>query len=737
MNILDNLNEKQKEAVLTTEGPLLILAGAGSGKTRTIIHRIAYIMTQGLARPWEILALTFTNKAAGEMRDRIDSMGIERTSDIWMGTFHSICARILRMEGYNLGYSPNFSIYDEDDSKRLIKACMKELDLNERQFSSSRFRYLISTLKNSMVSAEEFAETYSDYMDTYEGRITSSVYSMYQDELKKSNSMDFDDLLVNINILFDEHPDVLSRYQNRFRYVLVDEYQDTNMVQYQIVSKISKKHRNLCVCGDDDQSIYEWRGASIRNILEFNLDFEDATVIKLEQNYRCTKNILNAANEVIDNNENRMGKTLFTQNETGDLIHYSLTEDDISEAAGIAREIYRLCEYHGKKYSDMAVLYRQNSQSRVLEESLIRRRIPYQIVAGTKFYDRMEIRDILAYLRLLVNEKDDGAFRRIINVPKRGIGPATVERLADYADLKGRSMFETAMDIESCPIFKGAVKNRLTEFKDVMTSIKDFKENARLTEIVSFVISETGYDQMLRDGKVENSQSRLDNLDELINAAGDFEENVDDSLEAFLENASLVAGVDNYDETSEKVLLMTLHNAKGLEFDTVFIPGMEENLFPSFQSRDSTEKLEEERRLCYVGITRAMNSLYLSGAERRRVFGRYEFREPSRFIEEIPESLMDGKDVLDRKEEEKNITRKYIDSLYNPYERKKSFSSQSRDYSLNEEYQAGDRVSHKIFGEGTVISADKMKDDYKLTVAFPGQGIKKIIAGIAGVEKIK
>ena len=610
MDLLSMLNDKQQKAVTCVNGPLLILAGAGSGKTRTIIHRIAYIIENGYAKPWEILALTFTNKAAGEMRERIDSMGIPFTSDIWMGTFHSICARILRMEGDNLGFTSNFSIYDDDDTKRLLKTILKELDISDKEFPVESVKAQISLLKNDLETSDDYMDEHGDFDEGYTEARMAQIYSEYQKRLLSANAMDFDDLLLNTNILFAKCPEVLNKYRNRFKYILVDEYQDTNISQYAIISKMAEGHRNICVCGDDDQSIYGWRGASIRNILEFEDDFEDAKIIRLEQNYRCTKNILNAANGVIEHNKKRMGKTLFTDNEEGEIIKYLHANSDLEESSIIAREIFCLNEYHDIPYSDIAILYRTNAQSRVLEEGLMRRNIPYQIVAGTKFYDRMEIKDILAYLKLLVNPKDDIAFIRVINTPKRGIGPASIEKIRDYAFMKGISMYEVIKDIETCPLFKGSVKEKLTLFKDTMEELERIAKENSLMDIVINTIHLSGYEQMLKEGKVENAQNRLENLDELVNAAGDFENNEEDgSLEAFLENAALVAGVDSYDENSSKVLLMTLHNAKGLEFNIVFMPGMEENLFPTYRAVNEESEMEEERRLCYVGITRARKKL--------------------------------------------------------------------------------------------------------------------------------
>ena len=502
---------------------------------------------------------------------------------------------------------------------------------------------------------------------------------------------------------------------------------------------MAEGHRNICVCGDDDQSIYGWRGASIRNILEFEDDFEDAKIIRLEQNYRCTKNILNAANGVIEHNKKRMGKTLFTDNEEGEIIKYLHANSDLEESSIIAREIFCLNEYHDIPYSDIAILYRTNAQSRILEEGLMRRNIPYQIVAGTKFYDRMEIKDILAYLKLLVNPKDDIAFIRVINTPKRGIGPASIEKIRDYAFMKGISMYEVIKDIETCPLFKGSVKEKLTLFKDTMEELERIAKENSLMDIVINTIHLSGYEQMLKEGKVENAQNRLENLDELVNAAGDFENNEEDgSLEAFLENAALVAGVDSYDENSSKVLLMTLHNAKGLEFNIVFMPGMEENLFPTYRAVNEESEMEEERRLCYVGITRARKKLYMSSAETRRVYGRNEMRNPSRFLLEVPDELIEGISAIKESNKEKEIINNNVKKMYDPYANtiRQTQNLFKQNNTFDEKLSPGDKIDHNAWGEGTVVSIEGSGDDMKITAAFPGTGIKKFMASVAKFKKI-
>ena len=733
MDLLKNLNDKQREAAENINGPLLILAGAGSGKTRTIIHRIANIIEQGYARPGEILALTFTNKAAGEMKERIERFGFDYIEDMWMGTFHSICARILRFTAHRLGdhFNSTFSIYDEDDSKKLINECIKELDLSERDYSTSMVKDIISSAKSKLMESEEFFE---EYEGDFKLAKVGMIYKLYQERLEKNNAMDFDDLLLNVVKIFHNCDDVLEKFQERFKYILVDEYQDTNYCQYIIVSLIAKKHRNICVCGDDDQSIYGWRGADIRNILEFKDDFPDAKVIKLEQNYRCTKNILDAANHVISHNQNRTGKYLWTQNATGDKVTYLSAGSDLDESAIIAREIMRL-HYDGVEYDDIAVLYRVNAQSRTLEEGLMRRGIPYQIIAGTKFYDRMEVKDILAYLKLLVNPQDDIALNRIINMPKRGIGSATVEKLREYTYIKNISMMEAVDNIEKVSILKQSQKDKILVFKGIMDEIRELSKIYSLTDMIKAVMSISGYDDLIREGKIENAGSRKENLEELVNAASDFERSSEDaSIKAFLENAALVAGVDMYEEDNRRVLLMTLHNAKGLEFKIVFMPGMEEGLFP-IGSIDEEDEIEEERRLCYVGITRAREKLYVCSAKSRRVYGETKRRKNSRFLEEIPLTLIENGELI----YEKRIdTEKANTFSYDPYKKLKSRTKvvKGKSDSSNTSLSPGDKINHAQWGNGTVVGVDGNGDDAVVTAAFPGLGIKKFVAGVASFKKI-
>ena len=721
MDYLDKLNDKQYEAVHCIQGPLLILAGAGSGKTKTIISRIVHIIESTQTPPYQILALTFTNKAAAEMRNRINSFGIRNTEQMWMGTFHSICARILRTHASALGFTSNFSIYDEADKKNIITKCVEELGLGGKISDPQVFISIISNAKNNADSAEAYALKYAECGDfIYEK--ASLVYTRYQESLRESNSMDFDDLLLNVLILFNREQEILEHYQNRFKYILVDEYQDTNPLQYEIVSRVAEKYKNICVCGDDDQSIYGWRGADIRNILEFEEDFPNAKVIKLEQNYRSTSTILNAANKVIEQNTNRKGKNLWTEASEGDKIKIIAASKDIEEADMIAREIQKLHNM-STSYSDIAVLYRINSQSRMLEEGLIRRSIPYQIVGSTRFYERQEIKDILSYLKLTTNRFDKIAFARAVISPKRGLGPAALDKLVDYSEFKGYDIVTAALNAEDIPNFSVMQKGKMSAFAQIVDTVGTIAKEDSLSDAIKYVITESGYAEALKNSRDERKESRLQNLDELVNAAYDFENTSDDaSLEAFLENAALIAGVDTMSEDGSQVLLMTMHNSKGLEFNTVFLPGFEEGIFPSSRSIGEQEQMEEERRLCYVGITRAREKLYISHAQYRRVFGRGEYKEPSRFLTEIPDEYKELSENLQAKvktEFEKTNTKPRNISIPTFVEKEKSDKP-------SEVLGTGDKILHPNWGEGTVVSAEQVGTDVIVTAAFAGLGVKKL-----------
>ena len=727
MNLLEGLNEMQQKAVLQTEGPLLILAGAGSGKTRTIIHRIAYILQQGYAQPYQILALTFTNKAAGEMRERIAAFGIPYINEMWMGTFHSICARIVRLHPAAIGFERNFTIYDEADSKSLVAKCMDELNLGEQSISAAVVRDVISKAKDKVITPRQFL---IQYEGEFRYEMIGRVYELYQQKLKENNAMDFDDLLFHTITLFQSNPDVLRHYQNRFRYILVDEYQDTNKLQYEITSMIAAGYQNICVCGDDDQSIYGWRGADIRNILEFEKDYPQAQVVRLEQNYRSTSVILNAANAVIEHNLNRKGKNLWTSREGGEKIRLILTMRDLEEADILAREIQTL-KNSGRKYGEIAVLYRINAQSRILEEGLLRRGIPYQIVGGTRFYDRLEVKDVLSYLRLSVNPRDSVSFARAIAAPKRGIGAASIEKIAEYAAFKGISLLDAACQAQEIPGLSAGAKTKLGDFGNFVASLKEESDQFSLSSAVKKAVLESGYIEMLKGGKLENKENRVDNLHELIHAAEDFEQTSEDtSLEAFLENAALIAGADTLDDRDGSVRLMTIHNAKGLEFNIVFLPGLEEGLFPLPKAAENPVELEEERRLCYVAITRAKEKLYISYSQYRKMYGAGEYRRPSRFIQEIPDEYTEMDTNVYQ-----SVPVKEAPKAASPFA-PKMFVETKKDPSLDASFCAGDKIRHPAWGEGVVVSTKDSGDDLIITAAFAGLGVKTFISGYAKVTKL-
>ena len=737
MDFLDELNPMQRKAAETTEGPLLILAGAGSGKTRTVIYRIAHLLSHCGVRPYQILALTFTNKAAGEMRSRIEKFDIPYTSDMWMGTFHSICARILRIHAADAGYKPSFTIYDETDSKAVAKQCLSDSGISEKMIDPDRLRGLISMAKNNAVGPEEFLE---EYAEVYRARDIARLYGAYQQKLMDNNAMDFDDLLFNTYRLFLSVPEVLEYYQERFRYILVDEYQDTNRLQYEIIALIAQKYRNICVCGDDDQSIYGWRGADIRNILEFEEDFPNASVVRLEQNYRSTSNILDAANALISHNKGRKGKNLWTEAGAGEKIHILESGRDLDEAQRVVYEINRRVS-DGLRYSDIAVLYRTNAQSRVIEEGLIRAEIPYQIVRGTRFYDRLEVKDIMAYLRVAENPYDEVSFIRSTGAPKRGIGPSTVEKLRDYASFRGISLLEAASQAPEIPGLGGAAVKKLAEYCSLIERVRSTAEESGLAEGVKELISASGYMDYLRASHPDDSEGRVENLNELVNAASDFEQTSEDSsIRAFLENAALIAGIDSVDDDEGQVLLMSIHNSKGLEFRCVFVVGVEEGLFPLSKAAEDQASLEEERRLCYVAMTRAMSFLYMSFVNQRRQYGMTRPAFPSRFLGEIPSELTDAEEAeVSRRERsffnDAVFARPQTRTVPQRYEAKpaakKEMPVKEGDYSI------ADRIEHPVFGTGTVIDITRSGEKILLTLAFAGLGIKKIDPSKVELKKVK
>lgn len=747
MGIYDKLNEQQREAVLHTEGPLLILAGAGSGKTRVLTHRIAYLIEEKHVNPWNILAITFTNKAAGEMRERVDRLVGVGSESVWVSTFHSACVRILRRHIGLLGYDTNFTIYDSDDQKTLMKDVCRLLKIDTKMFKERMFLGAVSHAKEELVTPQEFRlEAEGDFAR----QKIADVYEEYEKQLRANNALDFDDLLVKTVQLFQTQADVLDHYQERFRYIMVDEYQDTNTVQFELVRILSSKYRNLCVVGDDDQSIYKFRGANIRNILNFEQFFEDARVIKLEQNYRSTGNILNAANAVISNNIGRKDKTLWTANGEGGKIEFRQFDTGYDEAEYIVDDIRKSVKEEECTYNDHAILYRTNAQSRMFEEKFVTANIPYKIVGGVNFYARREIKDLLSYLKTVDNGKDDLAVRRIVNVPKRGIGLTSINRIQEYAAAKEISFYEALMGADLIPgIGRGLAK--LTSF---VALIEHFKVDARemsVSELMKEIIEETGYIESLESEDAEDAEARIENIDELISKIVAFEEMCEETgtpatLGGFLEEVALVADIDSLDENSDYVVLMTLHSAKGLEFPHVYLAGLEDGLFPSYMTitSEDPEDVEEERRLCYVGITRAEKKLTLTCARRRMVRGETQYNRMSRFLNEIPTELVSTGAAFEKEPEEshrqmqkRNIytqaKQAFQTKVYAAAKPAKQFGAPS---SHNLNYEVGDRVRHVKFGEGTVTGIIEGGRDYEVTVDFDGPGTKKMFAAFAKLQKV-
>ncbi len=795
MELLNGLNKEQKEAVLHNEGPLLILAGAGSGKTRVLTHRIAHLIKEQGVYPSSILAITFTNKAAREMRERIDSLIGDLSNDMWVGTFHSICIRILRRDIEKLGYDRSFVIYDTTDQQVVIKECIKELNLNDKNFPPKSVLETIGKQKDELIDAEHFEKLYAS--DFRMGKI-AKAYKLYEKKLKNNNALDFDDIIMNTIKLFKQCPEVLEYYQRRFRYILVDEYQDTNTAQYTLVRQLSEAHKNLCVVGDDDQSIYGWRGANIRNILDFEKDFKKCKTIKLEQNYRSTQNILDAANFVISNNTGRKCKSLWTENKGGSKIVVCENDNEHEEAMYTAREIQRLINDENRKFKDFAVLYRINAQSRVIEEMFMREGLPYKIVGGQKFYDRKEIKDIIAYLRLIQNPADNVSLKRIINVPKKGIGDTTVEHAENVAIEKGLSIFSIIADAYEYPVLSRAAQ-KLEAFSKMIMKLRTMKESYSISKLLDMVISDTG---VLREYEAEDTveaQSRVENIKELKSVALEFEkQNEENSLEEFLANISLVSDLDNLEEEQDYVVLMTMHSAKGLEFPVVFIPGMEEGVFPGYRAiTEGPEQLEEERRLCYVGITRAREKLYLSNARFRTLFGNSSYNRPSRFLSEIPDNLIEypfkpsrnsferettawnktpasnsqqtwGKTVTSSNTQTYGFTQ--TAATVQPSDKNKSATGGSLKELLNSNlvtrgfggsstptgsssngagkpssksetatsgFSIGNKVEHKKFGKGTISKVTLDNGEEILEVQFEGVGMRRLMASMANLKRLE
>lgn len=750
MAIYDTLNEPQKEAVFYTEGPLLILAGAGSGKTRVLTHRIAYLIEEKGVNPWNILAITFTNKAAGEMRQRVDRLVGTGAESIWVSTFHSMCVRILRRYIDRLGYDNRFTIYDTDDQKTLMKEVCRKVDIDTKRFKERMLLSVISSAKNEMILPEEFELNAGG--DFAQMKI-AKVYKEYEAQLRANNALDFDDLLVKTVQLLTTQPDVRENYQERFRYIMIDEYQDTNTVQFKLVSLLAGKYRNLCVVGDDDQSIYKFRGANIRNILDFEKEFADAKVIKLEQNYRSSGNILNVANSVIRNNKGRKEKTLWTDNGSGEKICLRRFDTAYDEAQFIAQDIKEEVQ-QGANYSNHAVLYRTNAQSRLLEEKFVAMNIPYKIVGGINFYSRKEIKDILAYLKTIDNGKDDLAARRIINVPKRGIGLTTINRIQESAAARGIGFYDALLAPDLIPGIGRSI-SKLDSFAALIEYFKSRAEEAGVTDLLTEVIEKTGYAESLEADDPEEMEARVQNIDELVSKAAAYEESCCDrdekpTLSGFLEEVALVADIDSIEEERDYVILMTLHSAKGLEFPHVYLAGMEEGLFPSYLSvsGEDPEELEEERRLCYVGVTRAEEKLTLTCANMRMVRGERQYNRMSRFIQEMPDELLDtGKkekhfSQIGASQEKQVYLSEQGGYGKKAYSQKPVFAAIQKGSGLMAKkseglsYGVGDRVRHVKFGDGTVEEIKEGGRDYEVTVQFDTAGVRKMFALFAKLTKI-
>ena len=736
-NMLDNLNERQKEAVLTTEGPVLVLAGAGSGKTTVLVNRIAYMISEKHIRPWNILAITFTNKAAREMKDRIERLLGDTAKDMWIGTFHSVCVRILRSCIDLLGYSRDFVIYDTADTKTVMKECLRELDIDEKSFPVRNVLSIISNAKNDLMDAATFENVYkSDYRMS----IIAKIYYRYQTKLRKNNAVDFDDIILNTVKILSENPDVLSKYQDKFQYILVDEYQDTNNSQYLLINLLAQANRNLCVVGDDDQSIYKFRGANIGNILNFEDDYSDVQKITLDQNYRSTQNILDAANSVISNNKGRMGKSLWTSNGDGNKVFVYTGTNEYDEARYIARQIKKHFDEQGS-FSDCAILYRTNAQSRVIEEMLMRESVPYKVLSGLRFYDRKEIKDIIAYLRVVYNPNDDVSLARIINEPKRKIGNATLEKARNIAREKETSLYDVISHADDYPEFKTAIK-KLLSFSEIIQSLIKLKDTVTIEDLTGRILNDTGYMPALVMEDTTESKTRIENLGEFISVITEFEKNEEtgNTLGEFLENISLVSDIDGYDENEDSAVLMTIHSAKGLEFPIVFLSGLEEGLFPGMRSMESDDDIEEERRLCYVAITRAKEQLYITKTISRTIHGKTMPTTASRFFREIPVEYLEDKTTLQPKvakvmqdlgvrnaaapKKEVYMTKGFGSSVK---------SSGSTDYS---KFKAGDTIEHRTFGRGEILKATPCGNDCILEIQFESIGFKRLMAAFAKVKKI-
>ncbi|MFS9449466.1 DNA helicase PcrA [Streptococcus cristatus] len=757
--LLNGMNDRQAEAVQTTEGPLLIMAGAGSGKTRVLTHRIAYLIDEKMVNPWNILAITFTNKAAREMKERAAALN-PATQDCLIATFHSMCVRILRREADHIGYNRNFTIVDPGEQRTLMKRILKNLNLDPKKWNERAILGTISNAKNDLIDEVAYANMAGDMYT----EIVAKCYTAYQKELRQSEAMDFDDLIMLTLRLFDQNSDVLTYYQQRYQYIHVDEYQDTNHAQYQLVKLLASRFKNICVVGDADQSIYGWRGADMQNILDFEKDYPEAKVVLLEENYRSTKTILQAANEVIRNNRNRRPKNLWTQNEDGEEIVYYRANDEQDEALFVARTIDQLSR-EGYSHRDFAVLYRTNAQSRTVEEALLKANIPYTMVGGTKFYSRKEIRDVISYLNLIANPSDNISYERVVNEPKRGVGPGTVEKIRDFASSQEISLLDASANIMLSPV-KGKAAQAVYEFANLIIDLRDRLDDYSVTELVELVLKKTGYSAALAAQATLESQARIENIEEFLSVTKNFDENPDnptdetglDKLSRFLNDLALIADTDDGDTESSEVTLMTLHAAKGLEFPVVFLVGMEENVFPLSRASEDEDELEEERRLAYVGITRAEKILYLTNANSRLLYGRTNYNQPTRFLREISSDLLNYQGLARPANSSFKVS--YTNSDTNKFgqgmslaqalqERKRQAapssistgslpfgkSSQSQPSKPEVAWAIGDIAHHKKWGDGTVLAVSGSGNSQELKINFPEVGLKKVLASIAPIEK--
>ncbi|QTM98227.1 DNA helicase PcrA [Sediminibacillus dalangtanensis] len=734
-DLLKGLNEEQRRAVTHTEGPLLIMAGAGSGKTRALTHRIAYLLGEKEVSPRSILAITFTNKAAREMKDRVYQLVGPDGANIWVSTFHSMCVRILRRDIDRIGINSNFSILDSSDQLSVIKQILKDLNIDPKKFEPRAMLGAISSAKNELITPDEYSKTVGSF---YEKQI-AEVYERYQKTLRKNQSLDFDDLIMQTINLFDRVPEVLEYYQRRFQYIHVDEYQDTNHAQYYLVKQLADRYQNLCVVGDSDQSIYRWRGADIQNILSFEKDYPNARTVMLEQNYRSTKSILDAANTVIKNNSGRKPKNLWTENNEGSKIRYYQAATEQDEGLFVADKVEEFISSGDYTYKDIAILYRTNAQSRSIEETFVKANIPYQIVGGTKFYDRKEIKDMLAYLRLIANPDDDLSFARVVNEPKRGVGKTSLEKLQAYAAEHGISLYTAVQEVDFTGVSAKAAKS-LAEFGALIRNWTKQQEFLSATDMVEQVLKGTGYEEMLKNERSIEAQSRLENLEEFKTVTKHFEENSEDkTLIAFLTDLALIADIDKVDDDpmgDNKIVLMTLHAAKGLEFPVVFLIGMEENVFPHSRSIMDDEEMEEERRLAYVGITRAEKQLFLTHAKMRTLYGRTNMNPVSRFINEIPEELMDGLEEAKQAPFGFGPTQSKPDPFAAPKRSAKKINRPATTGGESIGWQPGDKANHKKWGQGTVVKVHGEGEAMELDIAFPAPtGIKRLLAKFAPITK--